>query len=265
MRKQVFAVFLVAAAAMGAWAKAGWRDKITSLWAEQPISMDGGEEQWQRNDKAEEPSVAFRASNDATDLYLMVTPMGREGKGLLSGEYRQDVAVWFIGPDQSARVWGIRVPYSHYDQLTPGTTEVVTIVPEYVTMQDTVISTAPMPAGITVHIPSDVRRPLLEIRVTLKALPPPQDNQVALDLTSTAVSLLMADQIRNEKIEEPSGAPGAVRRHGGRHGGEQSSATQLEPVGNGSGAAPEEAPAGPPTVPVPLDLEMAVKLASAPN
>lgn len=265
MRTRLLALLLVTATAAGAWAKAGWRDKIASLWAEQPISMDGGEEQWQRNDKAEETSVAFRASNDATDLYLMITPIGREGKGLLSGGYRQDVVVWSIGPDQQARAWGVRVPYSRYDQLTPGTTEAVTIVPEYVTVQDTVISTAPMPAGITVHIPADVRRSMLEMRVSLKLLPPPQDGQVPLDLTSTAVSLLMADQIRNEKIEEPSGAPGGARHHGGRRGGEQSSATQLEPVGNGPGAAPEEAPAGPPTVPVPLDLEMSVKLASAPN
>jgi hypothetical protein len=262
MKKPLLAIILMIAAA-GAWAKAGWRDKIASLWAEQPVSMDGGEEQWQRNDKAEESSVSFRAMNDASDLYLFISPIGREGKGLLSGGYRQDVTVWFIGPDQQTRVWGLRVPYSRYDQLTPGTTEAVTIQPEYVTMQDTAISTAPMPSGITVFLPTDVRRPLLEVRVALKLLPPPQDNQVPLDLTTTAVSLLMAEQIRNEKIEEAGGPHEEGRRRGRRHENEQSG-TQLEPVGSPSSAAPE-APPSPPTVPVPLDLEMSVKLASSPG
>src|ERR1039458_5921267 len=149
MRKLILTVLLTSAAASGARAVLSSHDKVTSLWAVQPLSMDGGQEQWSKGDETMEMSVAFRATNDSSDLYLLITPRGRDGRGLLSGSYRQDVTLWFLGPDQKARAWGLLVPYSRLDQLAPGTTQAQTIEPEYLTMQDTQVSTAPLPGAVS--------------------------------------------------------------------------------------------------------------------
>ncbi|HEX4047613.1 MAG TPA: hypothetical protein VH309_07255, partial [Elusimicrobiota bacterium] len=115
MRKLILALLLTSAAASGARAMMWWRDKISSSWAEKPVSMDGGEEQWSASSETDETSVIFRAMNDSSNLYLLVTPDGQDGKGLLTGGYRQDAALWFLGPDKKTRVWGVGIPYSRLD------------------------------------------------------------------------------------------------------------------------------------------------------
>jgi hypothetical protein len=274
VKKIALTLLFVTAAAGGARATAWLNGTAASLWTSQPLSMDGGQEQWSKSDTASETSVAFRVMNDASDLYLLITPMGRDGKGLLSGGYRQDAALWFLSPDQKTRSWGLRVPYSRLDQLTSGTTQAQTVEPECVAMQDTEVSTAPMPGGVSFHLEFDERKPMIEIRLALKSLPAPDVKTVLLEFTTTAVPPVIAAQIRNEKIAP--GAPGGGRRGGRRRrGGGQGSpqgATQasssVETQAGAPGEVPDEVPGTPleaPTVPDMLDLQLAVKLASGPQ
>jgi hypothetical protein len=247
MRTFILAAVFMTASASGARATLWWRDKIASLWAPQPLSMDGGEEPWARSAETDEMSVIFRAMNDSSDLYLLITPDGSDGKGLITGKYRQDAALWFLAPDKKTRAWGLRVPYSRFDQITPGTTQAPGAEPEFLTMQGAQVSTSPLPGF---HLERDGRRPLIEIRIALKNFPLANDKVIPLDFATSAVPPAEVERIMNEKPKAHSASSGGGRHGGGRHGGRQSGAP---------GAAAPTA-----TVPDPLDIKLSVKLARPP-
>ena len=256
MKKLILAVLLVMVAASGAHAMLWWRDKIASLWATQSLSMDGGAAQWAPSDETDETSVIFHAMNDSSDFYLLITPDGKDGKGLLTGNYRQDSALWFLGADKKTRVWGLNIPYSRLGQLAPG----APVQPEYLTMQGTQVSTAPLPADIAFHLDRDSRSPMIAIRIALKEFTPANGNPIPLDYTTSAVPPDIAKQIMSEKPKTHASSSGGGKHGGGRHGGGGGGGSQ----GGQSGGAPR-ASAEAPTVPDPLDLELSVKLASAPH
>jgi hypothetical protein len=204
--------------------------------------------------------------NDASDLYVLITPRGRHGRGLLSGSYRQDVALWFLSPDQKSRVWGLFVPYSRLDQLASGTAPADAVAPVYLTAQDAQVSTAPMPAGVSFHLELDERKPMIELRIALKNIPSLDDRAVPLDFTTTPVSPVIAAQIRNEKPAAAAAPEGGRRRR--RAGGAGFPPGQDDPAAGAPGETPDEVPGTPPeapTVPDTLDLTLSVLLASGPQ
>jgi hypothetical protein len=250
MRTFILAAVFIMAVSSGARATLWWRDKIASLWTPRPLSMDGGEEPWARSTETDEASVIFRAMNDSSDLYLLITPDGSDGKGLITGKYRQDAALWFLAPDMKTRAWGLHVPYSRLDQLAPGMTPAPGAEPEFLTMQGAQVSTSPLPGDIAFHLERDGRRPLIEIRIALKNFPSANGKAIPLDFATSAVPPAAAEKIMNEKPKAHSASSGGGRHGGGRHSGHQSGAP---------GAAAQT-----PTVPDPLDIKLSVKLASPP-
>jgi hypothetical protein len=244
MKKLILTALLVTILANGARATLWWRDKITSLWAAQPLSLDGGEAQWSKSDETDETSVIFHAMNDSSNLYLLLTPDGADGKGLLTGRYRQDSTLWFLGPDKKSRAWGLNIPYSRLDQLAPG----ATIQPEYLTMQGAQISTAPLPDDISFHLDRDSRTPIVAIRIALKNFSSADGKAVPMNFTTSAVPPAAAAQIENEKPKASGSSGGGHHGGGGRHGG-------------GAPTSAGEAP----TIPDPLELELSIKPAAAPG
>jgi uncharacterized membrane protein YgcG len=261
MKKLILTVLLIAAVASGARAMLWWRDKIASLWAAQPLSLDGGEAQWSKSDETDETSVIFRATNDSSDAYLLIAPDGKDGKGLLTGNYRQDSTLWFLGPDKKTRAWGLNIPYSRLDQLAPGTP----VQPEYLTMQGTQVSTAPVPADISLRLDRDSRNPSIAIRIALKDFPSTSEKPIPLDFTTTPVPPDIAKQITSEKPKtHPAGSGGGGHHGGGRHGGGGAQGGQQGGAPNASTDTPSSS-ADAPTVPDPLSLELSLKLAPAPR
>jgi uncharacterized membrane protein YgcG len=258
MKKIVLTALLVAVAASGARAMLWWRDKIASLWATLPLSMDGGAAQWAPSDETDETSVIFHAMNDTSDLYLLITPDGKDGKGLLTGNYRQDSTLWFLGADKKTRAWGLNIPYSRLGQLAPG----APVQPEYLTMQGTQVSTVPAPADISFHLDRDGRNPMIAIRIPLKNFTSMNGKPIPLNFTTTPVPPDVAKQITSEKPKTHSGSSGGGHHSGGRHGGGSGGGGQGGSQGSQPGGSPS-ASAETPTVPDPLNLELSVKLASA--
>src|SRR5579863_9379749 len=136
----------------------GWRDKIPGHWAQKPVAIDGTDSEWRELDEFDGPGLEFRAMNDASNLYLFITADRRDGRAALSGAYRQDVTLWFIGPGK-ARTWGIRLAFSRFGDADAAILkdprrideepEVPDLEPELVSALGVDISTAPWPQDIS--------------------------------------------------------------------------------------------------------------------
>jgi hypothetical protein len=137
--------------------------------------------------------------------------------------------------------------------------------PEYVAMQDTQVSTAPLPASVSFHLELDERKPMIEVRIALKSLPSQDGHTVPLDFTTTAVSPAIAAQIKNEKLAAAAAPAGARHR---RRGGGQGIPQQEDAAAGAPGEIPDEVPGAlpeAPTVPDTLDLALSVLLAAGPQ
>ena len=117
-RRTHFRTLLLAAALaplLCAPARAGFlwfRGKIVSHWTSEGVRIAEEDPQWRDIDPKEDSGIDFRALNDAQNLYLRFAADDDTGRVLLTGTYRQDVSVWFMGPDLKTRAWGILIPFS---------------------------------------------------------------------------------------------------------------------------------------------------------
>lgn len=107
-------ILLAAALCLAAPARAflWFRQTFPSRWAVAPVSMSGDDPAWYSVDATEKAGLDLRAMNDATNLYLRVAADDDVGRALLTGTYRQDMTIWFMGRDLKTHAWGLSFPFS---------------------------------------------------------------------------------------------------------------------------------------------------------
>lgn len=167
-----FAAAALAVASVAAPARA-WlfgRDKVASRWTASKLPVNGDDADWDASAAFETGGLAVEARNDAEDLYLVVTAHTRERRDQLTGEARQDLFVWFLGPDGRRR-WGALLPFSRRPALTSAleSPDGADPAPE-LALGGPSLSTAAWPAAVPTRAAYAARRPVWELRVPLKSL-----------------------------------------------------------------------------------------------
>lgn len=181
----VLSLILCAAAARGGLFG---RDTVASRWASAPLPVNGDDSDWDPASAFETDGLAVSARNDADSLYLLVTAHTSDGREQLTGEAREDVALWFVGANGKTRDWGARLPFSRRSPLTEELRDPAGVdpAPEYARVSGAVISTAAWPAELANRMAISARRPVWELKIPRRLLTPRRDGTVAVDFTVTA-------------------------------------------------------------------------------
>ena len=257
-----------------------WRDKMASSWAASPVQVDGSDAKWSGVDEVEEPQIDLRALNDATGLYLRLAADGADGRAVLSGAYRQDVTLWFLGPDGKSKDWGIRIPFSVLEPprspLRGGEIPAIPEAPpELASMQGVAVSTMPLPQDIQVKSALSGKNPVFEIGVPLQRLKLRGGKSILFDLATSAVSPELqrtfeskrgGGPARSADGGEPSTGGGDGGWNGGGRGGSRGGG-RSSGGGRGGGGRRRQGSAQPRglTFPDPLSLRLSVRLAQPPK
>ena len=195
-------------AAVAARAGLFGRDKVVSRWTAAPIAVNGDDADWDAESAFESDGLSVQARNDASDLYLIISAHTREGRDRLTGETRENVAIWFVGADGRTREWGAVLPFSHRAPLTAALRDPAGVdpEPEYARAVGPAVSTSSWPAEMPVRLASSARRPVWELKVPLKSLSRRPDGSVALDVVVTpaakregvslSASVKLADKVK---------------------------------------------------------------------
>ena len=267
--------------ASGADAALWGRSKIPSRFATGPVQLDGRGPAWTGADETEESGIGFRSVNDASNLYLLLTPEDGNGRSLLRGTFHQDVTVWFLGADGKSRAWGIRLPFAGADapldlRERGSGPEALAVEPQFVAVDGIRVSTAPLSPEIEVKADLSDRDPIYGLRIPTQRLTvkgktvlidlvsgePPED--VKKELANRRAAYEQRAQTGGSSGGSSGGAQGGwsggaaggrgmrgggSMRGGGRHGG-----------GQGGGGAPRSHPL--PEPPAPVALKLSIRLAA---
>lgn len=164
------------------------RDKVAARWTAAPLPVNGDDSDWDPASAFETDGLGVSARNDADALYILVTAHTRDGREQLTGEAREDVALWFAGADGKTREWGALLPFSLRPSLTEALRDPAGAdpAPEYARVTGTAVSTAAWPAELETRLAISARRPVWELKIPRRRLTPRPDGTVALDFTVTA-------------------------------------------------------------------------------
>ncbi len=66
----------------------------TSRWVDKPIIIDGTASDWIIDDGTEDSGFAFAFSNDAENIYFLISPKTNSTKFLLAAAFDQDFTIW---------------------------------------------------------------------------------------------------------------------------------------------------------------------------
>ena len=80
---------------------------LFKITPEKAVQVDGRATEWSQWPVVETGGLSVRAMNDSSNLYLLIRGANDDGRILLSGNYRQNVTIWFLKPDHKTRAWGI--------------------------------------------------------------------------------------------------------------------------------------------------------------
>jgi hypothetical protein len=277
-RSLSLAAVIVFGLAGNSQANLGWRDKINSLWPEKPIQIDGRATEWSESPVVEVGGLSFRAMNDASNLYLLIRGANDEGRILLSGNYRQNVAIWFLKADHKTRVWGINLDFSRAHAPEPEMEggrrhprELVALsdmgmAPEMVMPEGLEVSTSTFPAefAFQADLSSERgRQPIYEIRIPL-AMIEYKGRSIAFDIVSSEISPQVKAELQERRSGEHAGGENKGEGRGGSPGGGRGGGMGRHgrgmggPGGGRGGAAAVE-------LPKPLHLQLVVSLAKGPK
>jgi len=163
------------------------RDTVASRWTAAPLPVNGDDSDWDASSAFETDGLAVSARNDADALYLLVTAHTSDGRAQLTGEARENVALWFTGANGKTRDWGVRLPFSRRSPLTEELRDPAGVdpAPEYARVSGPVISTAAWPAELVNRMAISARRPVWELKIPRRLLTLRPDGTVAVDFAVT--------------------------------------------------------------------------------
>jgi len=157
----------------------GIREGVRSLRPTKPVVVDGRSTEWQVMPVSEAGNFGFRAMNDDSTLYLLISATTDKGLAILIGAFHQDVTLWALATDKHSRLWGVRIPYSALgwqalNSAGPSPTlDGIGLNPENVVPDGLIVSTASLPPGVKAA--GDLThefgiKPTLELEIPLKEL-----------------------------------------------------------------------------------------------
>ena len=183
------------------------RDKVSCLWPDKPVQIDGRAVEWSETPVLEESGLAFRAMNDVSNLYLLIRGANSDGRVILSGRYRQNVTLWFLKPDHKTKAWGINLDFGLAHPSETPTLAAFGIAPERVLPQGLEVSTAALPSDL--EFAADLssrngRQPIYEIRIPLAMLEH-SGSSIYMDFATSEIGPDVKAELQNGKGEQSSG------------------------------------------------------------
>jgi len=218
------------------------RGKVPAPRSQAPITVDGRLSDWPPGETYDASGLRFRALNDGESLCLSVSAHEAGAKALLTGEIRQDVALWFS--DGKTRVWGLRLPFGALGVPVHGL-PAGTVEPELLKVDGTAVSTSPLPANIEFGGEIPGRVPIYELKIPLAMLKS-DDSRIHLDFVTSYASADLEQRMKErfEKAAERGGGqagarPGLKPQGGmsGRGGGKMGGGKRGGGSGGGRGGA----------------------------
>lgn len=159
------------------------RDKVSSRWASAKLPVNGDDSDWDASAAFETGGMSVSARNDAEDLYLIVTAHTRDRRDQLVGEAREDLFLWFLGPDGRKRQWGALLPFSRRASLEAALEGPAGADPApELALAGPSLSTAAWPSELAARLAPSARRPVLELRVPLRRLAVLKEGEVRVDV-----------------------------------------------------------------------------------
>ncbi len=270
----LLAAFALLGLAVPSQAMLGLRDKVDSLWPDKPIVIDGRATEWSEFPVVEVGGLSFRARNDSSCLYLLIRGANDDGRILLSGNYRQNVAIWFLKPDHATKAWGITLDFGRAHAPEPAMDgspdhprdmvmlSDMGIAPEMVMPQGLEVSTAAFPAEFSFQADLSSargRQPIYEIQIPLSMIEH-KGRTIYFDVVSSEVSAEAKAELQRQASdhtvgENKSGASSPSASPSGGHGGHHHG------MGGGGGGSSAKAI----DVPKPLALHLTTTLAKEPR
>ncbi|MFI5345818.1 MAG: hypothetical protein ACHQ51_05540 [Elusimicrobiota bacterium] len=170
------------------------RDKVLSGWTAVPIAVTGDDSAWDPQSAFESDGLSVSARNDANDLYLLITAHTRDGREQLTGEARENVALWAVAADGRTRSWGALLPFSHRAPLAEAIQDPAGVdpLPEYAVPAGVSVSTDAWPAEIANRLATSARRPVWELKIPCRRLTPRRDGSYAFDFVVTGSGAVRA-------------------------------------------------------------------------
>lgn len=233
-------------------------------WTDKPLALDGADAEWSGGEDSALDQIDARALNNAAHLYLRLISDGADGRALLSGVYRQDVTVWFLGKDGKTRDWAVQIPFSELDPPTrlprrfgeePSLPDVT---PRFAELHGLVVSTAPLPSEISVKLALSGKDTVLEIGIPLEKIRRANPGRVPFDVVSSQVTAEVEEKLRSKPKQhaannqaDPEWSGGAGGSSGGGRRGMARGSRRAGP------SSSEDSP------PPPINLKLSVRLASA--
>ncbi|OGR51462.1 MAG: hypothetical protein A2049_00950 [Elusimicrobia bacterium GWA2_62_23] len=201
------------------------RGKLPAPRHQTQITVDGRLSDWPAGETYDSSGLRFRAINDGNNLYLSVSAHEAGAKAILTGEIRQDVALWFS--DGESRTLGLRLPFGALgvpvEGIGPGAIEPVLLKPE-----GTAVSTSTLPAGMEFGGEIPGRVPIYELKIPLAMLKTGR-NSIRLDFMTSYVSAELEQRMK-ERFTQAAG-----QRAAGQHGAEGGMRPQGGMAGRGGG------------------------------
>ena len=243
-------------------------NSIPDRWADKPVKIDGKDSDWYTDEEYDDAGLSLRAMSDASNLYLLIMADGRDGRALLSGAFRQDLTIWFLGPDHKSRAWGIRSAFSTLGPPDRGTLDeielgeaptVPDIDPELVLAHGAAVSTAAWTRDIELKVGVSGKNPIYELRIPLSKFGAGGARSIPLDLVASKIDPEIAKQIQAaggqrsaHKKSSESDSPGGDHPGHGGHGGRGKQGGDSEKSDEG-------------LVPEALNLQLRLRLAKSPD
>lgn len=233
------------------------RGKVPAPRNQAPITVDGSISDWPPGETYDASGLRFRALNDGESLYLRVSAHEAGAKAILTGEIRQDVALWLL--DGKTRAWGLRLPFGALGvpvQWMPAGA----VKPELIKVDGTTVSTSALPANIEFSGETPGRVPIYELKIPLAMLKP-DDGKIRLDFVTSYASPDLERRMKErfDKAAErgggQAGARSGMRPQGGlsgRGGGKMGGGKRRS--GGGRGGARTR-----PEFPSPLEIHLSVQ------
>lgn len=236
------------------------RGKLPAPWSQVPITIDGIISDWPPGETYDASGLRFRAVNDGESLYLSVSAHEAGAKAILTGEIRQDIALWFS--DAKTHVWGLRLPFGALGAPVQGL-PAGAVEPELLKIDGTIVSTSPLPANIEFGGEIPGRVPIYELKIPLGMLKP-TGGGIRLDFVTAYASAELEQRMKEkfDKAAERDGGQAETRtgmkpqgglssRVGGKMGGGKR--------GGGSGGGGRGGSRQRPEFPSPLEIRLSVQ------
>jgi hypothetical protein len=261
-----------------------WRTSVESLWPPKPVVIDGRATEWSELPIVEVTGLSFHAMNDASYLYLLIRGANADGRSLLSGNYRQNVTLWFLKPDLKSKAWGInldfgsaRAPDSDTDGARSQPHEIISlsdmsIMPEMVVPQGLEVSTATFPSDFAFQADLSSergRQPIYEIQIPLSMVEH-KGRSIAFDLVTSEISPQVKAELQGRRSNESSGGESKAGEGSGEGGGSSpgggpgGGGRHKRGMGGGGGGGGRGG-ASAVELPKPVHLQLTVSLAKMPK